>query len=120
MFSNVCVYGCAVENLCTQRLSVTYTRLITSWVENRLLDYVKFSNSHSFKFTPPPLNILTVPNWLTVKFHYSLIGSKVKNLNTLFLLAHLSIAVSCLNSYEHLHVPHWSSFSLSFPLSLFL
>ena len=35
----------------------------------------------------PPLNILTVPNWLTVKFHYSIVGSIVKILNTLFLLA---------------------------------
>jgi hypothetical protein len=36
---------------------------------------------------PPPLNILTVPNWLAVKFHNSLIGSTVNILNNLFLLA---------------------------------
>jgi hypothetical protein len=107
-----------LKNLCTVSLSITYTRLITSWVQNRLLDYVQFSNSHSFK-SIPALNILTVPNWLTVKFHYSLIGSKVKILNTFFfLLAHLSIAVARLNSYEHLHVSYWSSLSIFPPLSL--
>jgi hypothetical protein len=37
----------------------------------------------------PPLNILIVPNWLTVKFLYSLIESTVKLLNTLFQLAHV-------------------------------
>jgi len=26
----------------------------------------------------PPLNILTLPNWLTVKFHHSLIESTVR------------------------------------------
>jgi len=30
----------------------------------------------------PPLNVLTVPSWLTVKFHYSLTGPKAKILNT--------------------------------------
>jgi hypothetical protein len=44
--------------------SVSRTQLITSWVENRLLAYVKFSKSHSSN--PPPLNILPLPNWLTV------------------------------------------------------
>ena len=31
----------------------------------------------------PLLNVLTVPSWLTFKFHYSLTGPKVKILNTL-------------------------------------
>jgi len=31
----------------------------------------------------PPLNILTVPDWLNVKFNYFPIGPKVKILNTL-------------------------------------
>jgi hypothetical protein len=35
----------------------------------------------------PPLNFLTVPKRLTVKFHYSLIGPKFKILNMLILLA---------------------------------
>ena len=46
-----------------------------------------------------PLNSLTVTNWLTVKFHYSIIGPTVKILNTLCLLAHLNDAVvlACIN-----------------------
>jgi len=100
--------------ICAISLRLTYTRLITSWVETRLLDYVKFSNSHSFK-SIPHLNILTVPNWLTVKFHCSLIGSKFDILNTLFLLAHVSNTVARLNSYEHPHVSYWSSLSLFLP-----
>jgi len=35
------------------------------------------------------LNILTLPNWLNAKFHYSIIELTVKILNTLFLLAQL-------------------------------
>ena len=61
--------------------SVSRTQLITSWVENRLLACVSFS-----KLVVPnlsPLNILTVPDWLNVKFHYFLRGPKVKILNTL-------------------------------------
>jgi hypothetical protein len=75
-----------LKNLCAASLRITETRLITSWVKYRLLAYVKFSNSHSF-ISIPTLTIVTVPNWLTVKFHCSLIGSTVKNLNTFFLLA---------------------------------
>jgi len=44
--------------------SVSHTQLITSWVGNRLLPYVKIQKRtvqiHS------PFNILTLPNWLTV------------------------------------------------------
>ena len=40
---------------------------------------------------PSSLNILTLSNWLTVKFHYSLIESTVKILNTLFLLAQVTL-----------------------------
>jgi len=31
----------------------------------------------------PPLYFLTLPNWLTIKFHYSLIGPRVKIMNML-------------------------------------
>jgi hypothetical protein len=42
-----------------------------------------------FQIHPLPLIIFTVHNWLNVKLHYSLIETRVKILNTLFLLAHL-------------------------------
>ena len=56
--------------------SVSRTQVITSWKGNRLIAYVKVSNSLSSN--PPPFNILALPNWLTVKSHYSLIESTVK------------------------------------------
>ena len=56
--------------------SVSCTQLIESWVENKLLAYVKISNSHSS--IPSPFNILIPPNWLTAKPHYSLIELTVK------------------------------------------
>ena len=37
----------SLENVCTASLGITYTAYITSWVGNRLLLYVKISNSHS-------------------------------------------------------------------------
>jgi hypothetical protein len=47
--------------------SVSRTQLIASWVGNGLLAYVKVSKSHSSNpSTPPPLNILTLPNCVTV------------------------------------------------------
>jgi len=60
---------------------VSCTQHITSWVENRLLACGSFSKLIEFQIHPA-LNILTVPNWLNVKFHYFLIGPKVKILNT--------------------------------------
>jgi len=47
---------------------------------------LNYSNFPSFEIQPH-LRILTFPNWLTVKFHYSPIGPTLKLLNTLFLLA---------------------------------
>ena len=47
----------------------------------------------AFSLQHRPLNILTLSNWLNVKFHYSLIESTVKILNSLFLLAHLRNAL---------------------------
>ena len=44
--------------------SVTRTQLNTSWVGNRIFPYVNISNSRSPN--PPPLDIPTLPNWLTV------------------------------------------------------
>jgi len=38
-------------------------------------------------------NILTLPNWLNAKFHYSIMESSVKILNTLLLLAQLRNAL---------------------------
>jgi len=60
---------------------VSCTQLITSWVENRLLVCGSFSKLVQFHIHPF-LNILSVPDWLNVKFHFFLIGPEVKILNT--------------------------------------
>ena len=65
---------------------VSHTQLSPSWVENRLLAWITFLKLIHFQIYPP-LNILTVPNWLNVKFHYFLIGQKVKILDILLPLA---------------------------------
>jgi len=65
--------------------SVSRAQLITSWVENRLLAWVRYSKP--IQFHSSPLNILPVQNWLNVKFHYFLPGPKAKILNTLTPLA---------------------------------
>jgi hypothetical protein len=62
--------------------SVSRTQLITPWVEKRLLVCVRSSKSVQFQIHHP-LNILTVPDWLNVTFHYFLIDPNVKILNTL-------------------------------------
>jgi len=61
--------------------SVSGTQLITFWAANRLFASVRFSKLVQFHIHPP-LNIFTLPEWLNVKFHYFLISSKVKILNT--------------------------------------
>jgi len=71
---------------------VPRTQLIKSWVGNRLLPCVRFSKLAQFQIHPP-LNILTVHDWLNVKFHYFLIGPKVKILNTLTPLAPIYVTL---------------------------
>jgi hypothetical protein len=67
-------------------LGVTSTQLITSWVQSRLITCIRFSKHVQFQIHPA-LNFLAVPHWLTVKFQYSVIGTKVKILSMLSLLA---------------------------------
>jgi len=71
---------------------VSRTQLIPSWVANRLLACIRFSKLIQFQIHPP-LNILTVPNWLNVKFHYFLIGQKVKILDNLLPLAPIYVTL---------------------------
>ena len=63
-FTYVCMYGRVFEKMYALLASVSRTQLITSWVGNRLLPYVKIQKRtvqiHS------PFNILTLPNWLTI------------------------------------------------------
>jgi hypothetical protein len=110
----VCVCGCAVENLCTVNLRVTQTRLILSWAENRLLAYVKSSNSHS---SNPPTFILTVSNWLIIKPHYSPNASDSQNFKYFDSIGALTYrcprVVRLLTSY-------WSSLTITLFLSLSL
>lgn len=68
-----------------------------------------YSKAFDFKtrtvsnLTYPP-NFLIVHNWLSVKFHYSVIGSKVKILNTVNLLAAIYLTLFPVsNSYEPLY-----------------
>ena len=72
--------------------SVSRTQLITSWVENRLLAWVRLLKLAQFEIHPP-FNIRTLPNWLDVKFHCFLIGLKVKNLKTLPPLAPIYVTL---------------------------
>ena len=72
------MYGCAFEIMYALLASVSRTQLITSWVENKILAYVRFSKFVQFQIHPP-LNIFLVPDWLNFKFHCFLIGPKGKN-----------------------------------------
>jgi hypothetical protein len=86
---------------------VSRTQLITYWLENRLLAFISFSKLVQFQIQPP-FNILTVPSWLNVKFHFFLIGPKVKILNT-FLSWHQFMyrCFQCRNPCELLHASYW-------------
>ena len=69
------MYGCAFEK------RMHYYPRYQGIKQN--LACIRFSKLLSFKFIlPPPLNILTIPDWLNVKFHCFLIGPKVNILNT--------------------------------------
>jgi hypothetical protein len=82
--------GCSANG--RRRLaSVSYTQRLTSWVENRLLACVGFSKL--VVSIHPPLNILTVPDWLNFKCHYFQIGPKVKISNTLTPLAPIYVTL---------------------------
>jgi len=72
--------------------SVSRTQIVTSKVWNRLLAGVRFSKHVQFQIHPP-LNILTVPDWLNFKFHYFLIGPKVKILITVTRLAPIYVTL---------------------------
>jgi hypothetical protein len=71
------------KNVCTASLGITYTTypILGRKQTTRLRTVLVQFQIH------PPLNILTVPNWLNVKFHYFLISQEVKILNTLLPLA---------------------------------
>jgi hypothetical protein len=71
---------------------VSHTQHITSWVENRLHTCIRFSKLLQFQIHPP-LNMFIFPNWLNVKFHYFLIGPKVKILNTVPALVPLYVTL---------------------------
>ena len=73
--------------------SVSRTQPITSWVDNRLLACFSFSKLVQFQIHPPPLYILTVPEWLNVTFHYTLRGPKFNILNTLSPLAPIYVTL---------------------------
>jgi hypothetical protein len=84
--------------------SISRTQLVTSRVQNRLLTCVRFSKLTEFQIHPP-LNILTVPDWLNVKFHYFLRGPKVIILNTLMPLAPIYVMLfHCCHLCELLHM----------------
>jgi hypothetical protein len=87
--------------------SVSRTKLVTSRVQNRLLACVRFSKLVQFQIHPL-LNILTVPDWLNVKFHYFLIGPEVKILNTSTPLAPIYLTLfHCRHQCELFDASYW-------------
>jgi len=76
-----------LKNVCTASLGITYTtchildRKQTTWL------------SYLLKTCTVTKSSLTVPDWLNVKFHYFLIGPKVKILNTLTPLAPIYVTL---------------------------
>ena len=81
------MYGCAVENLCTIRLSVIYHDLSHL---GKKTDYSLTLRFQTRTFSNPPALKYSYSSQLaSVESHYSLIFSTVKILNTLFQLAHL-------------------------------
>jgi len=79
------MYGCAFENVFTTSFSIAYTTCHLQGIKQTarlrlVFKLVQFQIYHL-------LNIFTVPNWLNFKFHYFLIGPKVKILNTVTRLA---------------------------------
>jgi hypothetical protein len=84
--------------------SISRKQLVTSRVQNRLLACVRFLKLIQFQIHPP-LNILTVPDWLNVKFHYFLRGPKVKISNTLMPLTLIYVMLfHCCHLCELLHM----------------
>jgi len=103
--------------------SESRTQPITSWVENRLLAWVRFLKLVQFQIHPR-LNILNVPEWLNVKFNCFLIGQKFKILNILTPLALLYVTffstfVTRVNSFTRpTGFLYWASVTnmVSFPV----
>jgi hypothetical protein len=61
--------------------------------KNRLSALASFPKLVQFQIHPP-LNIINIPDRLNVKFHYFLIGPKVKNFYTLTPLALIYVMLS--------------------------
>ena len=70
------IYECAFEK-CIQYYPRYHAHNLTPPGIKQTLACVRFSKLVTFKFIPP-LNILTVPDWLNVKFRCFLIGPKAK------------------------------------------
>jgi len=96
------MYGCAFENVFTTSYSITYT---TCHLQGMKQACVRFSKLVQFQIHPP-LNILTVTDWLNFKFHYFLIGPKVKILNTVTRLAPIHVTFHCRHPCELLHASY--------------
>jgi len=74
-----------LKNVFTTSIGITYTTCHLHGIKETLV-YVKVFKTRKPQ-VHPLLNILTLPDWLNVKFHYVLIGPKVKIFNTLTPLA---------------------------------
>jgi len=81
-----------LKNVYIISLGITYTTYHILGTKHRRLPCVRLSKLVQFQIHSP-LNILTLPDWLNVKFHYFLIGSKLKILNTLTPLAPIYVTL---------------------------
>ena len=82
------MYGCAFENVFTTSFSIAYTTCHLQGMKHETDSSLAVGFHKLVQFQiHPPLNILTVPDWLNFKFHYFPVGPKVKILGTLTPLA---------------------------------
>jgi len=99
------MYGCAFENnVFTASFGTAYTTC--HYQRMNQTPRVRFLKTYKLQ-VHPPLNFLTIPNWLNVKFCCFLIGPKVKILNTLTPLASIyATLVHCYHPCELLHTSY--------------
>jgi len=105
MYSCVGCMDAPLKDVCTASLSIVHTTCHFQGIKQTLfcVRFSKFVQLHIH----PPLNTLAIPDWLNVKFHYFLIGSKVNNLNTLTPLAFINVTLfHCRHPCELLHASY--------------
>jgi len=85
-----------LKNICTTILGITHKTFHFHGIKQTA--YLRYVFKSRKLQVHPPLNILTDPDWLNVKFHCFLTGPRVKLLNSLTPLAHINVTLSPLSS----------------------